>query len=72
MDAGYHMLCRTDCRTAVKCCQRPVVGIAMSGCGMEDEVRQSREAGFVEHLVQPVSLAQLREAIRRVARTRES
>jgi two-component system CheB/CheR fusion protein len=46
---------------------RPVRGIAMSGYGMEDDIRQSREAGFVEHLVKPVSLPQLREAIRRVA-----
>jgi signal transduction histidine kinase len=48
---------------------RPVLGIAMSGYGMEDDIRQSREAGFVEHLVKPVSLPQLREAIRRVANT---
>jgi CheY-like chemotaxis protein len=47
-----------------------VLGIAMSGYGMEEDIRQSREAGFVEHLVQPVSLPQLREAIRRVASTR--
>ncbi|HYO29260.1 MAG TPA: ATP-binding protein, partial [Thermomicrobiales bacterium] len=48
---------------------RPVLGIAMSGYGMEDDIRRSREAGFVEHLVKPVSLPQLREAIRRVAGT---
>ncbi|HEV2293106.1 MAG TPA: PAS domain-containing protein [Tepidisphaeraceae bacterium] len=47
--------------------ERPVRGIAMSGYGMEDDIRQSREAGFVEHLVKPVNLPQLREAIRRVA-----
>jgi CheY-like chemotaxis protein len=34
---------------------------------MEDDVRRSVEAGFVEHLVKPVSVPQLREAIRRVA-----
>jgi PAS domain S-box-containing protein len=51
---------------------RPVPGIAMSGYGMEDDLRQSREAGFVEHLVKPVSLPQLREAIRRVANARIS
>jgi CheY-like chemotaxis protein len=48
----------------------PVRGIAMSGYGMEDDLRQSREAGFVEHLVKPVNLPQLREAIRRVASTK--
>ncbi len=46
----------------------PLVGIALSGYGMEDDLRHSREAGFVEHLVKPVSMPQLREAIRRVAR----
>jgi CheY-like chemotaxis protein len=49
--------------------ERPIIGIAMSGYGMEDDIRQSREAGFVEHLVKPVSLPQLRETIRRVAST---
>jgi CheY-like chemotaxis protein len=47
--------------------QCPIAGIAMSGYGMEEDIRQSREAGFVEHLVKPVSVPQLREAIRRVA-----
>ena len=47
----------------------PIVGIAMSGYGMEDDLRHSREAGFVEHLIKPVSMPQLREAIRRAART---
>lgn len=49
---------------------RPVAAIAMSGYGMEDDVRRSREAGFAEHLVKPVGLPQLREAIRRVAGAR--
>jgi CheY-like chemotaxis protein len=39
----------------------------MNGYGMEDDIRQSRDAGFVEHIVKPVNLSQLREAIRRVA-----
>lgn len=43
------------------------VGIAMSGYGMEEDIRQSHDAGFVEHLVKPVSLADLRQAIRRAA-----
>jgi PAS domain S-box-containing protein len=46
---------------------RAVPGIAMSGYGMEDDLRQSRDAGFAEHLVKPVNLPQLREAIRRAA-----
>jgi CheY-like chemotaxis protein len=47
--------------------ERPVRGIAVSGYGMEDDIRQSREAGFVEHLVKPVHVPELRRAIRRVA-----
>jgi len=44
---------------------RPPAAIAMSGYGMEEDVRQSREAGFMEHLVKPVDVLQLRQAIRR-------
>jgi signal transduction histidine kinase/ActR/RegA family two-component response regulator len=40
--------------------------IAVSGYGMEEDVRQSNEAGFAEHLVKPVDLAKLRGAIGRV------
>jgi two-component system CheB/CheR fusion protein len=39
-------------------------GIALSGYGMEDDVRRSREAGFKAHLTKPVSLEALEEAIR--------
>jgi PAS domain S-box-containing protein len=41
-------------------------GIAMSGYGMEDDLRRSREAGFREHIVKPVRIDQLMEAIQRV------
>jgi signal transduction histidine kinase/ActR/RegA family two-component response regulator len=40
--------------------------IAVSGYGMEEDVRQSSEAGFAEHLVKPVDLVKLRGAIGRV------
>jgi PAS domain S-box-containing protein len=46
---------------------REVPGIAMSGYGMEEDVRRSREAGFAEHLVKPIDLPQLIAALRRVA-----
>jgi signal transduction histidine kinase/ActR/RegA family two-component response regulator len=42
-------------------------GIAMSGYGMEDDIRRSEEAGFSDHLVKPMNLAQLEQSIRRVA-----
>jgi PAS domain S-box-containing protein len=42
-------------------------GIAMSGYGMEEDIRQTREAGFEEHLVKPVKIEQLEAALRRIA-----
>jgi signal transduction histidine kinase len=44
-----------------------LTGIALSGYGMEEDVRCSHEAGFVRHLTKPVALAALVEAIREVA-----
>jgi PAS domain S-box-containing protein len=44
-------------------------GIALSGYGMEDDVARSLQAGFCEHLVKPVDVQKLREAIARVAIT---
>ena len=42
-------------------------GIAVSGYATEDDVRQSREAGFAVHLAKPVTFAALESAIHRVA-----
>ncbi len=50
--------------------KRGVPGIAMSGYGMDDDLRRSREAGFTEHLVKPVDVPQLIAAIERVAENR--
>jgi signal transduction histidine kinase len=44
-----------------------LVGIAMTGYGMDEDIRRGREAGFVEHIVKPVSVARLEEAIRKFA-----
>jgi len=38
---------------------RPILGIALTGFGMEDDVRKSREAGFQHHLVKPIDLNKL-------------
>ena len=43
--------------------QHPVKGIAMSGFGTESDVRRSREAGFHTHLVKPVDVHRVAEAI---------
>jgi signal transduction histidine kinase len=41
-------------------------GIALSGYGMDEDLRNSREAGFAAHLTKPVSLPALQAAIRRI------
>jgi signal transduction histidine kinase/DNA-binding response OmpR family regulator len=45
---------------------RPVKAIALSGFGMEDDLRRSREAGFVEHLTKPVNIEQLEAVIQQL------
>jgi CheY-like chemotaxis protein len=50
----------------------PVAGIAMSGYGMNEDRRRSREAGFSEHLVKPIDVPQLIAAIHRVTDNRGS
>ena len=45
-----------------------ITGIAMSGYGMDEDIRKSQEAGFSEHLVKPISFAKLDQAIQRLAR----
>jgi two-component system CheB/CheR fusion protein len=42
-------------------------GIALSGYGMEEDVRQSLEAGFRKHLTKPVNMEALKAALREVA-----
>jgi CheY-like chemotaxis protein len=42
-------------------------GIVLSGYGMEEDVRRSREAGFSAHLVKPVDISDLRRALRQIA-----
>jgi signal transduction histidine kinase/CheY-like chemotaxis protein len=46
--------------------RRPVKGIALSGFGMEEDIKRSIEAGFAEHLIKPVTYQKLREAIQRL------
>jgi PAS domain S-box-containing protein len=42
-------------------------GIALSGYGMEEDIRHSHEAGFEKHLTKPVDLEIFKAAIRQVA-----
>jgi CheY-like chemotaxis protein len=58
-----------DVMRQAKECSR-ISGIALSGYGAEEDIRQSRAAGFSGHLVKPVSIAALRTAIRQIAASR--
>ncbi len=49
---------------------RAMPGIALSGYGLDEDVRRSHEAGFLEHLIKPVNFTALEVAICRVARVR--
>ena len=44
-----------------------VPGIALTGFGMEDDIRRSREAGFVAHLIKPLDFGKLDAMIRKVS-----
>jgi signal transduction histidine kinase len=44
----------------------PMKGIAISGFGMDEDLRQSENAGFCEHLVKPIDLDKLQSTLRRV------
>ena len=46
----------------------PIPGISLSGFGMVENVKISRDAGFKEHLVKPVEIYQLVDAINRAMR----
>ena len=47
--------------------ERPIYGIALSGFGMESDIRKSHAAGFHHHLIKPVDLNKLDAVIQQVA-----
>jgi CheY-like chemotaxis protein len=47
-------------RIRADCGQKPIMIIALTGWGQEDDRRQSAEAGIDHHLVKPLDLGQLR------------
>lgn len=57
--SGHELMADLKTRYALK-------GIALSGYGMESDIRRSEEAGFSVHLTKPVDLSALEEAISRV------
>jgi PAS domain S-box-containing protein len=58
--SGYDLMRRLQDRPGVR-------GIAISGYGMEQDVRRSKEAGFTEHLIKPVDLGVLEALVSRIA-----
>ena len=48
--------------------RRPTPGIALSGFGTADDIAMSLQAGFTEHLIKPIDVRKLDEAIHRVVR----
>jgi CheY-like chemotaxis protein len=46
--------------------EQGIVGIAMSGYGMEEDIARSRDAGFMEHLVKPIKVEHLEAILERV------
>ena len=42
-------------------------GVALSGFGLEEDVRRSKAAGFIEHLTKPVSIAALQGILNKIA-----
>ena len=51
---------------------RTLLGIALTGFGMENDIRQSHEAGFKHHLVKPIDLNKLDSFIQEAAAARTS
>ncbi len=43
-----------------------LLGIALSGFGMETDVNKARDAGFSEHLTKPINFDRLEQVIRRL------
>jgi len=47
--------------------KQPLLGIALTGFGMEDDIRKSYDAGFKHHLVKPIDLNKLDSLIQQGA-----
>lgn len=48
-----------------------LTGVAISGFGMEEDVRRSAAAGFAEHITKPVDIHRLKQVIERLTKTAE-
>ena len=52
--------------------QHGLLGIAITGHGMADDLRNTRDAGFVGHLVKPITLQRLSDAVQEFFQERET
>ena len=57
---GYDVIAQAKQTRAVK-------GIALTGFGMAEDVRRSKEAGFDFHLTKPIDVAELRNVLRKLS-----
>jgi CheY-like chemotaxis protein len=55
-----------DLMRTIKAEGRELKAVALSGFGMEEDIRRSMEAGFHEHLTKPVGVQKLQEVIHRL------
>lgn len=56
-----------DLMRTLSASRRPFFGIALTGFGMEDDIRRSHDGGFDHHLIKPVDLNKLDHIIQQVA-----
>ena len=57
---GYELMAKLRARS-------PIKGIAMTGSGAAADIARGREAGFAMHLIKPVSLRRLEQALEAIA-----
>jgi CheY-like chemotaxis protein len=62
---GYDLMKQLRDRHGIK-------GIALSGYGMDQDQRRSRDAGFLDHVVKPVDVRQLVTIIQRIVSSQTS
>jgi PAS domain S-box-containing protein len=72
LDIGMPVMSGYDVARALRASSSRYVIVAVTGWGHEAAKRQSREAGFDQHLVKPVSEAQLAQVLDNITRARSA
>jgi CheY-like chemotaxis protein len=47
--------------------RQPLKGIALSGLGMDEDVKRSKDAGFHYHLTKPINFQELRAILEKIS-----